>query len=137
MRNTLLSLAFIIISTSLSLAQNQIVVTVNSVSVNNGNIMVALYNSEDSFIDTSFKEKKVASNSDVVELIFDDIPNGNYAISLFQDENDDKKLTIGMFGPKEPYGFSNNAKGSFGPAKFKDAKFEVKDGDVKIEIDLD
>jgi uncharacterized protein (DUF2141 family) len=35
--------------------------------------------------------------------------------------------------PTEPFAFSNNAKGRFGPAKWDDARFEVtEDGAVQI-----
>ena len=41
-----------------------------------------------------------------------------------------------LFGvPKEQFGFSNNAKGNFGPPSFEDASFTVSN-DMKIEIDL-
>jgi uncharacterized protein (DUF2141 family) len=41
-----------------------------------------------------------------------------------------------LFGiPKEPYGFSNNAKGFMGPPSFEDAKF-VLDHDKTIFIEV-
>ena len=41
-----------------------------------------------------------------------------------------------FFGvPKEQYGFSNDAKGSFVPPSFKDASFTVS-GDMKLKINL-
>ncbi|MDR2086592.1 MAG: DUF2141 domain-containing protein, partial [Dysgonamonadaceae bacterium] len=56
--------------------------------------------------------------------------HGDYAVSIFHDENDNYKLDTGMFGiPVEKTGFSNNAKGVMGPPKFKDCV-------VKIEEDL-
>ncbi len=137
MRNFLLSLAFIFVSITFSFAQNKIVLTVNNVSVSYGDIMVALYNSESSFLNTPFKVNKTSSSSNIVTLTFENIPNGYYAISLYQDEDKNEELTRGMFGPKEPYAFSNNAKGSYGPAEFDDAKFEVKDEDLVLEIDID
>ena len=36
--------------------------------------------------------------------------------------------------PREPYGFSNNARGSFEPAKWEDAKFVVTTAATEIEI---
>ena len=136
MRNTLISLAFILFASTACFAQQKIELTVNITSVNNGDIMVALYNSESSYLKTPYKVDKAESKSNSVIITFSDIPNGTYAITLYQDEDNNKELTKGMFGPKEPYGFSNNAKGSFGPAKFDDTKFDVKDGDVELSIDL-
>ena len=38
--------------------------------------------------------------------------------------------------PKEDYGCSNNARGTLGPPKWKDAKFELKGQDKVITISL-
>ncbi|TNE51674.1 MAG: DUF2141 domain-containing protein [Deltaproteobacteria bacterium] len=49
---------------------------------------------------------------------------GTYAIASFHDANDNKKLDTGVFGiPTEAYGASRNARRTFGPPRFKDAKF--------------
>ena len=65
-----------------------------------------------------------------------DLPNGTYAIGIFVDTNYNNKMDRNFFGvPKEQYGFSNDAKGSFGPPSFKDASFTVS-GDMKLEINL-
>jgi len=62
---------------------------------------------------------------------------GNYGAAIFHDENGNKKMDKNIFGmPKEGYGFSNNAKGSFGPPKYKDAAFEVGSDDLELEIQL-
>ena len=47
--------------------------------------------------------------------------------------NEMDKNLLGV--PKEQYGFSNDAKGSFGPPSFKDASFTVS-GDMKLEVNL-
>jgi uncharacterized protein (DUF2141 family) len=36
--------------------------------------------------------------------------------------------------PKERYGFSNNARGRFGPASYEDCKFNVKGNNVIQEL---
>lgn len=64
------------------------------------------------------------------------LPMGKYAVAIFQDENKNNKLDKGMFGiPKEPYGFSNNAKATFSAPKFEKASFSVVN-DTLIRIDL-
>ena len=58
--------------------------------------------------------------------IFKNIARGMYAISVFHDKNDNKKMDTNFVGiPKEPTGMSNGAKAFFGPPKYKDAKFMV------------
>ena len=102
-----------------------------------GSVMVAVYDSAEDFLGTSpvatgqFKVK-----ADVIEgqLM---LPFGTYGISVFHDVNDDGELNTGLFGiPKEPIGFSNNAKGSFGPPKFKDAVFRFEENGQYLKIEL-
>jgi len=65
-----------------------------------------------------------------------ELPNGTYAIGIFVDANYNNAMDRNFFGvPKEQYGFSNDAKGSFGPPSFKDASFTVT-GDMQLEINL-
>jgi uncharacterized protein (DUF2141 family) len=50
------------------------------------------------------------------------LPDGPLALSLFQDANANGRLDMNPMGlPVEPYGFSNNAAGHFGPPKFEQA----------------
>ena len=65
-----------------------------------------------------------------------DLPEGIYAIGIFIDTNYNNEMDRNFFGvPKEQYGFSNDAKGSFGPPSFEDASFTVSD-DLKLVINL-
>lgn len=65
-----------------------------------------------------------------------EIPNGVYSISLFIDVNGNQEFDTNFLGlPKEQYGFSNNAMGTFGPPKFEPASF-ILDGYKKIKINL-
>ena len=51
-----------------------------------------------------------------------DLPEGPLALSLFQDANANGRLDMNPMGiPVEPFGFSNNAVGNFGPPKFEQA----------------
>ncbi|MEM1150819.1 MAG: DUF2141 domain-containing protein [Pseudomonadota bacterium] len=55
---------------------------------------------------------------------------GEYGIKLFHDVNDDGDMNTNPFGmPTEPFGFSNNARGRFGPAKWDAARFTVTAGE--------
>ena len=65
-----------------------------------------------------------------------ELPDGTYAIGIFVDKNYNNKMDRNLFGvPKEQFGFSNNAKGNFGPHSFEDASFTVSN-DMKLEINL-
>ena len=61
---------------------------------------------------------------------------GNYAVSVYHDENNNDILeTTRLFGiPIEPYGFSNNPTMTFGPS-FKKSVFKMT-SDKNISIKL-
>jgi uncharacterized protein (DUF2141 family) len=64
---------------------------------------------------------------------FDKLTPGSYAVTVFHDLNDNGELDTGFFGiPKEPVGFSNNAKGRFGPAKWEATRFPI-DGPAVVQ----
>jgi len=66
------------------------------------------------------------------------VPLGEYAIKVYHDENTNDEMDTLMFGiPSEKYGFSNNARGTFGPPAFDDAKFAVTAAEQKIEIKVE
>jgi uncharacterized protein (DUF2141 family) len=91
-----------------------------------GTAKVALCASEESYSssDTSFHVASLVIKEKRVEYIFENIPFGEYAIKVFHDRDNDNKLNKNFLGaPTEDYGFSNNVRGTFGPPKWKDAKF--------------
>ena len=64
-----------------------------------------------------------------------DLPVGVYAVAVFHDLNDNGELDRTTLGPpSEPYGFSNNARGTFGPPKFGNAAIELPPGQHTIQI---
>lgn len=66
-----------------------------------------------------------------------DVPPGNWAVLSFQDENDNGKLDRNVLGiPKEPYAFSRDARGRFGPPSFEDAAFVLRDEKAVSHIKL-
>jgi len=59
-----------------------------------------------------------------------------YSVSVYYDLDENGELNTGFLGiPSEPVGFSNNAKGSFGPPSFEDTKFKPSKNQT-IEIRL-
>ena len=64
--------------------------------------------------------------------VFEDVPAGPFAVSVFHDENDNGELDSAAFGiPSEPYGFSGDARDLFGPPSFEEARIEVAAGETK------
>ena len=111
-------------------------VNVSDVEKGKGHLMIALYKSEEDYKSgkASFQTKVAALNGQEV-AVFENLPDGEYAIKMYQDENDNNKMDFNMMGiPKEGYGFSNNV-GRFGQPDYKEAKFTVKENTV-IEMEL-
>lgn len=101
-----------------------------------GDILLALYNSEEDYMKKTYKSGKVNVKNGKAILTFEGIEKGDYAFSLFHDVNSNEKLDKNFFGiPKEPYAFSNNEKGSFGPPKYKKVMFTAQeDKHVTVSI---
>lgn len=54
-------------------------------------------------------------------LTIPELPAGRYAVAVFHDANGDGKLNTNLVGmPTEAYGFSNDARGVFGPPSLND-----------------
>ena len=74
---------------------------------------------------------------DTLTIAIEDVPVGIWAISLYHDLDENNQLERGMLGlPAEPWGMSNNAIGTMGPATFEQASFEVRSPETRVEIGL-
>jgi len=120
-------LVLVILVGSFANAQN-VTLTVNTSGFRNdtGKVKVGLYNEEGKFL----KETYLGITSEIKDLKatvqFKNLPVGEYAVSIFHDENNSGKLETGFMGiPKEDVACSNNAKGKMGPPKYVDAKFTI------------
>ena len=111
----------------------------------NGEMHLAIYNDANVFENDNGEKGGAAKG--IVDGVIEEVgtgtatyhfelPDGTYAIGIFVDANYNNEMDRNFFGvPKEQYGFSNDAKGSFGPPSFKDASFTVS-GDMKLTINL-
>jgi uncharacterized protein (DUF2141 family) len=119
-------------------AQNNLTITVDNISPAEGKLFVAVYNSPETYMSiekAAFREI-VPVEKELQSVIIKDVPEGEYAIAIFQDLNGNEKLdTRGMGIPKEPFGFSNDARSKTGPPKFKNAKFSFPaENDIHITL---
>ncbi|HKO47046.1 MAG TPA: DUF2141 domain-containing protein [Polyangiaceae bacterium] len=65
--------------------------------------------------------------------VFKGVAKGVYGISAFHDENKNGKLDTNFIGlPTEDYCASRDARGSFGPPSFADAKFSYAGGSMRL-----
>lgn len=59
---------------------------------------------------------------------FTGIPPGDYALSVFHDENRNGKLDTLLGIPREGFGFSRNPVVRFGPPRFDQVRFQIGTG---------
>jgi uncharacterized protein (DUF2141 family) len=111
-------------------------IKINEIEEGKGHLFIALYEGVEAYDSgKAVHSSKVKANNTQESVTFTDLADGEYAIKLYQDENDNNKLDTNLLGiPNEGYGFSNNV-GMFGAPKYQKAKFTVKDNTV-IEIGL-
>lgn len=128
---------FFIVFTTLSYAGELKVHFIN-LKNSNGHVLYLIFDDEDGYPDKnakSFKEGKISAPMALQEgLNLTDLPDGDYAITAFHDENSNDKLDTGLFGiPKEGFAFSNNPSVFFGPPSYSKSKFKVQ-GRKKIKL---
>jgi uncharacterized protein (DUF2141 family) len=122
--------------TNFCLAQNQLRIEIKGFKNNKGFAQVALYDNATQFLKKQRQTATVKIIMFKATVLFENLPNGNYALAVFHDENSNTKMDLGLFGiPKEAYGFSNNAKGFMSAPKFEAAKITIQQ-DTSIEIKI-
>jgi uncharacterized protein (DUF2141 family) len=127
-------------SGQLSRSNGRLTVVITGFHSDAGEVSVALFNEATAF--PKHPEKAVAILYSRIthgksEAIFENLSPGQYAISVFHDENNNKKMDSNFFGvPKEGVGASNNAKGHLGPPKYQDAKFIFTGPDLTMSITI-
>ncbi len=122
----LLFLTFILLFSGVK--THKLSIHISGISKIKGSLFIAIYRATDDFpvFGKQFKGivKEVEGKSQ--NYTFDDLPEGEYALAIYQDENRNKILDKNLLGvPTEIYGFSNNARRSFSAPSFQEAKFKL------------
>ena len=115
----------------------ELTIEVSNITELKGQVMVALYANGETWLGKAAHGSGAAATAEKVLVKFADVPAGTYAAAVFQDVNGNGKMDSNVMGiPTEPFGFSNNAAGRFGPPKFEAAKFLMADTATSIKLDL-
>lgn len=116
----------------------ELTIEVSGVTPNRGQVYVALYDRADTFpVSGRQRDSQVlAPVASHLTIHFNNLPPGQYAVAAFQDFNGNGVLDKNFLGiPKEPYGFSNGARGTTGPPKFAQAAVTLApDGSTTIVL---
>ncbi len=115
-------------SSAFAAQEHKLTVAINGLKPAVGSVYVAVYNREDGWLKDqgSFKSSVVTAKEAELKLEFL-LPQGAYAVQVFQDLNSNGKLDMRWLppGPDEPWGVSNNRTDRIGPPRYKDAEFEI------------
>lgn len=113
-------------------------VMVTGAEPSEGQVLASLFDSPGSYMKEPLAEVEITIDAEGVALVdFGKHQPAEYAVVVIYDRNANGELDTGLFGiPKEKVGFSNNAKGRFGPAKWGDARFLLSDANIRIDIQL-
>ncbi|NCF44829.1 MAG: DUF2141 domain-containing protein [Proteobacteria bacterium] len=109
-----------------TVAADTLILRVSNFTASEGQVMLQVFGSEAEF-DHADPTVALIQSAQAGAMTFQlALPAGHYAARLVHDRNSDGELDTNFIGiPKEPRAFSNNALGLLGPAKWKQAKFEL------------
>jgi len=114
-------------------------VLVDNVASDAGQVLVGVFDQAETFPRAMLRgERAPASTRDAsgrVKLVFTGLAPGRYALSAFHDLDDNGKLNANVMGlPTEPYGFSRDARGNFGPPAFADAAVDMPEAGLTVKV---
>lgn len=136
MKKLIFVFVVLLLGGKVAFSQNTLEISVSNIKSTEGYILVSLSVDENTFMKKSFRDGKVEAVQGQVKIIFKNLPDGEYAISVFHDANGNNELDSNFMGiPKEGFGFGNNASGMFGPPSFSESLIKVS-GDMKTEVKL-
>lgn len=118
------------------LSQHTLTVKAEGLRSSKGLIAVGVYNTAETFLEEgkTFTGVFETAKTGTTTILIPDLPDGTYAVSIFHDENGNKKLDTNFMGiPKEPVAFSKAKMKTFGPPSFEECAFDLK-GDLEIRI---
>lgn len=108
-----------------------------NINSSEGIIYVALYDSERNYLKEAIYSKSAKATFGNIQIVFTDLPFGEYAISAIHDANENKELDKNFFGiPTEGFGFRDGEMGMFGPPSFDKIKIDWKGGRAQFEVPL-
>lgn len=138
--NTLITLIAVLMLQQVQPTQEKettIAVVVENINTNEGKILFSLY-TKDTFMRSA---PNYTASAEIVngtaKVVFENIPEGTYAITCFHDRNGNGKMDFEPNGmPLEKYGVSTNTINPYGPPNWNDVKFENKGEPLVFNIKL-
>ncbi len=101
-----------------------------------GTLFICLYDPKEKFLGNPLQAIQKPVTSNVIEVSFQNLPYGDYAVTAYQDLNQNKKFDIILVFPQEPWGLSENFVPSIGTPTFNDCKFPLNSPEKSIDIKI-
>jgi uncharacterized protein (DUF2141 family) len=99
-----------------------------------GFVRIALFDRAETFTDEPMEAAVLVPSDGVAEWAVR-VPYQVYAVAVVHDRDGNGKLNTNLLGmPREKYGFSSDARGTFGPPSFDDASFAVREPSVSVVV---
>jgi uncharacterized protein (DUF2141 family) len=125
-KNLAIILIFLALTLPASKSQDQqssLHIAILNIEKNRGKIVVEIYKDKSDWLKSPFQKTILSTDESLKKALFN-VPYGKYAISIYQDLNENGKLDQNFLGiPKEPIGFGNNHK-PLGKPDFESAVIE-------------
>ncbi|MCB2380066.1 DUF2141 domain-containing protein [Hymenobacter sp. BT635] len=120
-------------------ATSLVSVVVTDLPSTKATVKLYFYNVKDNFLKrgsyTLLKYVKPAGSKQITLPI--DLPNGEWAVALTQDLNNNDLVDKNFLGiPTEPYAFSNNVRPKLAPPEFEECKFTVSGPSKVVTISM-
>jgi len=138
LRELIISIIVLTFASIVFAQSGKINVEISGIKIIKGQVAIGLFNKSEGFpeLTKAYKGVFVKVTKNTIQYTFSGIPNGDYAIAVFHDSNNNGKLDKNFLGiPVEGYGFSKNVIEIFRPPDFNKAKFKLDDAyTAKIKI---
>lgn len=123
-----------------TLNASTLVIEINEIKNEKGQILVALFDQSEGFPSNqnkSIRRKIGQIKNGKARITFFDLPEGNYAAAIVHDLDNDSEIDKNWIGvPTEGYGFSMITEPGLWIPTFERAVFRIKEAIKKIEIKL-
>jgi len=119
-------------------APTTLTITVSNIQAMSGSLQIGVYHSESGWVAGEAVNGAMVTVDDVNESVtIHGLEPGEYGLKMYHDVDGDGAMSTNLMGvPLEPFAFSNNAMGRFGPASWDDAMFTVSTGENSHAINL-
>ncbi len=117
----------------------KLTVVVSGIDPAVGTVEVSVFNTAETFMQKPLlQQSRKVKGLNEKKFVFSGLLEGNYAVVVVHDENDNGVLDAGFLGfGGEKYAYSNDASSWLGRPSFEDASFSVSKKDMEILIGLE